>query len=217
MVTIAFGFMAEVTSNRWSLTGGPMGIMSIPGPTLADGSEMTATQYFWLVAGVALLCHVFAANLFRSRVGRTLLALQGSEVTAETVGVNVYRYKVLAFIVSSVYAGIGGVFFAHQNGFINSDTFVFSLSVSLLTSALMGGSGTLYGPLVGSVILNLIPTVFASLHDYHLYIYGGIILVTIVFLPDGIVGSLMKTRAFGWLRRKPPVVEADPAGRDLVA
>jgi ABC-type branched-subunit amino acid transport system permease subunit len=79
-------------------------------------------------------------------------------------------------VISSVYAGIGGVFFAHQNGFINSDTFVFSLSVSFLTSALMGGSGTLFGPLVGSVILNLIPTVFAGLQEYQLYIYGGIIL-----------------------------------------
>jgi ABC-type branched-subunit amino acid transport system ATPase component/ABC-type branched-subunit amino acid transport system permease subunit len=211
MVTIAFGFMAEVTSNRWSLTGGPMGIMSIPGPTLPDGTEMTPTQYFWLVAGVALLCHLFAANLFRSRVGRTLLALQGSEIAAETVGVNVYRYKVLAFVVSSVYAGIGGVFFAHQNGFINSDTFVFSLSVSLLTSALMGGSGTLYGPLVGSVILNLIPTVFASLHDYHLYIYGGIILVTIVFLPKGIVGSLRQLPALRRLRRRQSAIAADPS------
>ena len=81
------------------------------------------------------------------------------------------------------------MFFAHQNGFINSDTFVFSLSVSLPDIGADGGSGTLFGPLVGSVILNLIPTVFASLHDYHLYIYGGIILVTIVFLPRGIVGQ----------------------------
>jgi len=146
MVTIAFGFMAEVTSNRWSLTGGPMGIMSIPAPTLPDGSEMTPTQYFWLIAGVALICHLFAANMFRGRLGRTLLALQRSELAAQSVGINVFRYKVLAFVISSVYAGIGGVFFAHQNGFINSDTFVFSLSVSLLTSVLMGGSGTLFGP-----------------------------------------------------------------------
>jgi branched-chain amino acid transport system ATP-binding protein/branched-chain amino acid transport system permease protein len=215
MVTIAFGFMAEVTANRWSFTGGPMGIMSIPGPALPDGSEMSATQYFWLIAGIALLCHLFAANLFRSRIGRTLLALQGSEIAAETVGINVYRYKVLAFVVSSVYAGIGGVFFAHQNGFINSDTFVFSLSVSLLTSALMGGSGTLYGPLVGSVILNLIPTVFASLHDYHLYIYGGIILVTIVFLPKGIVGSLRQMPAVRRRRRPPAAIEPDPSALDF--
>jgi ABC-type branched-subunit amino acid transport system ATPase component/ABC-type branched-subunit amino acid transport system permease subunit len=215
MVTIAFGFMAEVTSNRWSLTGGPMGIMSIPAPTLPGGSEMTPTQYFWLIAGVALTCHLFAANMFRARLGRTLLAVQSSEIAAQSVGINVFRYKVLAFVVSSVYAGIGGVFFAHQNGFINSDTFVFSLSVSLLTSALMGGSGTLFGPLVGSVILNLIPTVFASLQEYQLYIYGGIILVTIVFLPKGIVGSLRQMPALRRLRRPPAGIAADASVLDF--
>jgi ABC-type branched-subunit amino acid transport system permease subunit len=215
MVTIAFGFMAEVTSNRWSLTGGPMGIMSIPAPTLPDGSEMTARQYFWLIAGVALICQLLAANLFRARLGRTLLALQGSEIAAQSVGINVYRYKVLAFVISSVYAGIGGVFFAHQNGFINSDTFVFSLSVSFLTSALMGGTGTLLGPLVGSVILNLIPTVFASLQEYQLYIYGGIILITIVFLPKGIVGSLRQTSLLRRWQRPPVPIEADAGVLDF--
>jgi ABC-type branched-subunit amino acid transport system ATPase component/ABC-type branched-subunit amino acid transport system permease subunit len=215
MVTIAFGFMAEVTSNRWSLTGGPMGIMSIPAPTLPDGSEMTATQYFWLIAGVALMCHLFAANMFRARLGRTLLAVQASEIAAQSVGINVFRYKVLAFVVSSVYAGIGGVFFAHQNGFINSDTFVFSLSVSFLTSALMGGSGTLFGPLVGSVILNLIPTVFAGLQEYQLYIYGGIILVTIVFLPKGIVGSLRQMSLFRRWRRLSAAIATDTSVLDF--
>ena len=97
MVTIAFGFMAEVTSNRWSLTGGPMGIMSIPSPSLLGGREMTATEYFWLIASVALICQLLAANLFRARIGRTLLALQGSEIAAQSVGINVFAYKVLAF------------------------------------------------------------------------------------------------------------------------
>ena len=213
MVTLAFGFMMEVTSNRWQgLTNGPMGISGIPAPTLPSGEEMTPTQYFWLIAGVALLCQLLANNLLSSRVGRTLLALRGSEIAAQTVGVNVYRWKVLAFVISSVYAGLGGVFFAHQNGFINSDTFVFALSVSFLTSVLMGGSGTLYGPLVGSVILNLIPTVFARLHEYHLYIYGGIILVTIIFLPDGIVGSLLKLPALRRWRKQPASIEPEPGG-----
>ena len=194
MVTLAFGFMVEVTANRWDFTGGPMGIMAIPGPTLPSGAEMNATEYFWLIGGTALLVQMLAANLYSSRVGRTLFALQGSEVAAETLGINVYAWKVVAFVLSSACAGLGGVFFAHQNGFINSDTFVFGLSVQMLTSVLMGGTGTLLGPLVGSVILNLIPTVFAHLHEYHLYIYGGIILVTIVFLPKGIVGSLLLLR-----------------------
>jgi branched-chain amino acid transport system permease protein len=213
MVTLAFGFMIEVTSNRWQgLTNGPMGISAIPAPTLPDGEEMSPAQYFWLIAGVALLCQLLANNLLGSRVGRTLLALRGSEIAAQSVGVNVYRWKVLAFVISSVYAGLGGVFFAHQNGFINSDTFVFALSVSFLTSVLMGGSGTLYGPLVGSVILNLIPTVFARLHEYHLYIYGGIILVTIIFLPDGIVGSLLKLPVVRRWRRPPARIEPEPGG-----
>jgi ABC-type branched-subunit amino acid transport system ATPase component/ABC-type branched-subunit amino acid transport system permease subunit len=217
MVTVAFGFMAEVTANRWSLTGGPMGIMSIPGPALPGGAELTPTQYFWLIAGVALLCQLFANNLLTSRVGRTLRALRGSEIAAETVGIDVYRWKVLAFVISSVYAGLGGVFFAHQSGFINSDTFVFSLSVSFLTSVLMGGSGTLYGPLVGSVILNLIPTIFAKMHEYHLYIYGGIILVTIIFLPDGIVGSLLKLGVWQRFRRAPGAIAPDPSALRFAA
>jgi ABC-type branched-subunit amino acid transport system permease subunit len=104
MVTIAFGFMAEVTANRWDFTGGPMGIMSIPAPTLPNGREMTATEYFWLIGAVALTCQLLAINLFRSRIGRTLLALQASEIAAATVGINVYRYKVLAFVLSSVCA-----------------------------------------------------------------------------------------------------------------
>ncbi|MBI3527371.1 MAG: branched-chain amino acid ABC transporter ATP-binding protein/permease [Betaproteobacteria bacterium] len=198
VVTIAFGFMAEVTANRWSLTGGPMGIMSIPAPTLPNGREMTATEYFWLLGAVALVCQLLAMNLLRSRIGRTLRAVQGSEVAAESVGISVYRYKVMAFVLSSVCAGIGGVFFAHQNGFINSDSFVFAFSVSLLASVLMGGSGTAFGPLVGSLILNLVPTVFATLREYQLYVYGTIILVTIVFLPKGIVGSL---RQLAFLKR----------------
>ena len=215
MVTIAFGFMAEVTANRWSLTGGPMGIMSIPGPTLPGGREMTPKEYFWLIGGVALLCQLLAMNLFRSRIGRTLRAVQGSEIAAETVGINVYRQKVMAFVLSSIYAGIGGVFFAHQNGFINSDSFVFAFSVSMLTSVLMGGSGTAFGPLVGSVILNLIPTVFAWLREYQLYVYGTIMLVTIVFLPKGIVGSLAQLALFQRFRRAPEAVAPDPAALDF--
>ena len=201
MVTLAFGFMVEVTANRWDFTGGPMGIMSIPSPRLPSGEEMDATQYFWLIGGSAIVLQILVANLYYSRIGRTLFALQGSEVAAETVGINVYAWKVLAFVLSSVCAGLGGVFFAHQNGFINSDTFVFGLSVQLLTSALMGGTGTLFGPLVGSLILNMIPTLFAHLHEYQLYIYGGIILVTIIFLPKGILGSLLQLPA---VRRRLP-------------
>ena len=89
-----------------------------------------------------------------------------------------------------------------------SDTFVFSRSVWFLTSALMGGSGTLFGPLVGSIVLNLIPTLFASLQEYQFCIYGGIILVTIVILPKGIVGSLRQTSLFRLRQRARAAIAA---------
>ena len=143
-----------------------------------------------------------------------MLALQGSEIAAKSLGINVYRYKVLAFVVSSVYAGVGGVFFA-ANSLSSSRRYVlFSFSVTFFTSALMGGSGTLFGPLVG-VVHNLIPTLFASLQEYQLYIYGGIILVTIVFLPKGIVGSLRQTSLFRLRRRPRAAIAADPSVLDF--
>src|SRR5260370_17917834 len=117
MVTVASGFMAEVTANRWSLTGGPMGIMAIPGPRLPGGAEMSPTQYFWLIALVAVGCQLIANNLLTSRVGRTLLALRGSEIAAEAVGVNVYPWKVLAFLVTAPYPRLGRVVLPPHNGF----------------------------------------------------------------------------------------------------
>jgi branched-chain amino acid transport system permease protein len=106
MLTLAFGFMAEVTANRWDFTGGPMGMMGISRPTLPSGEQMDATQYFWLIGAAAIIVQLLAANLYRSRVGRTLFALQGSEVDAETGGTNVYVWKVLAFVLSLICAGL---------------------------------------------------------------------------------------------------------------
>jgi len=205
VVTLAFGFVVEVAANRWmDLTNGPMGIFGINPPQFPSGEFFAPPHYFYLVAFFLLLAQLAANHLLTGRYGRTFLALQQSEVAAETVGVNVYKYKVLAFIICSVYGGLAGVFFAHQSppGYINSDTFVFSLSIFFLASILMGGSRTLYGPLVGTVILNTIPQVFASLYDYHLMIYGLIILGTVILLPRGIVGSLIHLPYFK-KRRKP--------------
>jgi branched-chain amino acid transport system permease protein len=206
VVTLAFGFVVEVTANRWmDLTNGPMGIFGISPPKIPFGDFMTPRQYFYLVAFSTLLAQLAANHLLTGRYGRTFLALQQSEVAAETVGVNVYKYKVLAFIICSIYGGMAGVFFAHQvpPGYINSDTFVFSQSILFLASILMGGSRTLYGPLVGTVILNSIPQIFASLHDYHLMIYGFIILGTVILLPRGIVGSLSNLPYFKRRKIKP--------------
>lgn len=203
MVTIAFGFLIEVTANRWvELTNGPMGIFNVAKPFFF-GIRLSNTGYFYLVAFIALSLTIIITNLLTSRVGRTLLAIKESEVAAESLGINVYAWKTLAFVVSGILAGIGGVFFAHQSGYINSESFRFSQSILFLAASILGGSGTIFGPLVGTVILVILPHLFAGLYSYYQFIYGLILLLSIIFFNKGIVGTLSGIRGFGWLTPKP--------------
>jgi ABC-type branched-subunit amino acid transport system ATPase component/ABC-type branched-subunit amino acid transport system permease subunit len=202
MVTIAFGFVIEVLANRWvALTNGPMGIFGIAKPYWF-GSRLSAVGYFYLIAFAALALTMITLNVLSSRVGRTLVAIRESEVAAESLGINVYAWKTMAFVVSGIFAGIGGVFFAHQSSFINSESFRFSQAITFLAAAILGGSGTVFGPLVGTVLLVLLPHIFAGLYKYYLFIYGLILLLSIIFFNKGIVGSLAGLKGFGWLNPK---------------
>lgn len=189
MVTLAFGVLVEVAANRWvALTGGPAGIPGIPRPSLT-GREFGLVEYYYLVGMTAVLVWVLVGNLVESRVGRTLRAMGQSEVAAEVVGVSVRGQKVMVFFTSAFLAGLGGAFFAHLSGYINSDTFTFDLSVSMLVGVIIGGAGTSAGPLIGTAVVALVPQLFASLADYHLLIFGAILLVALLVLPEGIAGS----------------------------
>ncbi|HXZ34664.1 MAG TPA: branched-chain amino acid ABC transporter ATP-binding protein/permease [Thermodesulfobacteriota bacterium] len=202
MVTIAFGFVIEVIANRWvALTNGPMGIFGITKPHWFGG-PLNPTGYFYLIAYMALALTMTTLNMLTSRVGRTLVAMRESEVAAESLGISVYAWKTMAFVVSGIFAGIGGVFFAHQSSFINSESFRFSQAIMFLAAAILGGSGTVLGPLVGTVVLVLLPHIFAGLYKYYLFIYGLILLLSIIFFNKGIVGSLAGMGGFGWLTPK---------------
>ena len=206
MITVGFGFVVEILAQRWvDLTGGTMGIYAIPQPFGPVG-------YFYLVAGVAVALQLAMNHLTGSLWGKTLLALKGSEEAAQSVGIRVVRWKVAAFGVSAVYAGIGGAFFGHQNGYINSDSFTFGASLYYLVALVIGGVGSNYGPVVGTVFLAFITHFSAGLYEQRFFLLGGFLLFTLVFLPDGIVGTLEK-----WLKRRretrlaPPEVEVDLA------
>jgi len=206
MVTIAFGLLVDIGANRLvKLTGGPMGIFGVPRPA-PFGKPLMGDGYFILAALVAVAAYLLIRNLMDSRVGRTFRALGGSEIAAEVVGVDVYRWKVIAFAISAALAGVGGVFFAHQNGYINSDPFNFDKSVLFLVGVIVGGSGTKLGPLVGTLVVVLAPQWFAKLTEYNLMIYGGILLGALILLPEGIVGSLAKLR---FLQRRSAVKLAE--------
>lgn len=208
MVTIAFGLLIEIIANRWvEVTGGPAGLY-LDQPDLF-GFRLGTVEYYWFMALVTLLVAMLVDNLFTSRVGRTFRAMGNSEVAAATVGINVRNWKVLAFAISALIAGIGGALFAFQNAYFNSDSFTFDKSILFLVGVIVGGAGTRLGPVVGTVIIFLLPQWVQSLYDYHLLIFGAILLFSLIVLPDGIVGGFQ--RVFARWRDQQPV-----SGQQLV-
>jgi branched-chain amino acid transport system permease protein len=204
MVTIAFGLVIEIVANRlvW-LTGGPDG-MSVPRPQLGS-YRLLMVDYWYLIAAVALLGQAIFNNLVGARVGRTLLALRGSEVAAETVGVNVYRWKVLAFAISAAYAGLAGAFFTHRpaTGFLNTTSFQFDDSILFLVIVILGGAGTRYGPLVGASVMAVLQEALATQAELRLIVYGAVLLLALIAAPEGLVGTIARLPAVARWRRPP--------------
>lgn len=191
MVTIAFGQLISVIANRWvDVTGGPAGYYT--DALSIFGYELRSYEYLWIIGLIAVFITAGASNIFQGRYGRTFKAFGSSEVASEVLGINVRNWKVLAFVLSASLAGVAGGLYAFQNGFISSTTFEFNLSILFLLGLIIGGSGTKWGPVLGTAIIVLLPQLLHGFVDYHLMIFGGILLVALILLPEGIVGGFLK-------------------------
>jgi branched-chain amino acid transport system permease protein len=180
------------------LTNGPNGL-AVPPITL--GSFMFSPDTFYYVIAAAFLLLLWVArNLVGSRVGRCFLAIRESETAAEAMGVNLVRYKTMAFAVGAAYAGVAGGLYAGLSQFVNPDAFVFLVSVLYLTMNVVGGMGTLAGPLVGAVIFTLMPEMLRTFAEYKELLSGALLLGFLVFFPRGLVGIVgpALTRLWRW-------------------
>jgi ABC-type branched-subunit amino acid transport system ATPase component/ABC-type branched-subunit amino acid transport system permease subunit len=220
MATLAFGFIVEIVAQRWvELTGGTMGLMGVP--TLDFGDFAMGPVYFFWVAGFSWLAVQLASDyVLDSAWGRNLLAIKESESFARTVGLNVPVWRTVTFILSAMLAGLGGAYFAHQNGFLSSDAFSIRLTLAFLVAVVIGGLGRSYGPILGTLILLAIDEVTAGLHDVGLMIYGGVLLAVLIGFPEGATGLVRGLLPKGVLRRAtaqhaPP--EPEPAAAIMQA
>jgi branched-chain amino acid transport system permease protein len=135
-----------------------------------------------------VITHLLLRNLLKGRFGRAFLSLQADEIAAESVGVSVYRYKILAFVIAAVTCGIAGAMVAQQNQYLNSDFISFQLSIFILLLVLFGGSGSLYGPLIGAIALTLIDALLARWPPIQHFAYGGLLLFSLYAMPNGVAG-----------------------------
>jgi len=188
MVTIAFGLIVEGVLIEWgSVTGGPGGIFNIPKPALRT--------HYWTVMLAAALALWLTANLRRSAWGRALLAVKSSEVAAESLGLSSYYVRIAAFTVSAAFAGAAGALFTFLNGYISPDSFTLQTSILFLLALLFGGLGRIAGPVAGSLALTVMPELLTSLLDYRLILYGTLLLVSIYWLPEGVIGKVSRARS----------------------
>lgn len=188
MVTLAFGIVVEKLVGEWTdVFGGAQGIYGIK-PLTWNGQPFTSMQWAWFGIVLCAAAHLLLRNLICSRFGRALLSLQADEIASSSVGVRVYRAKVIAFVVAAVTCGIAGALVAQQNQYINSDFITFHLSIFILLLVLFGGAGSMYGPLVGTVILTLVDALLARWPSAQHFLYGFLLLFALYVMPGGIMG-----------------------------
>jgi branched-chain amino acid transport system permease protein len=203
LLTISFAGVISLVSVNWmDLTNGPLGIPGVPAieiglPGLPVVSLRTKSAYYYLVLAAVALCYLACAALIRSRIGRALVALRENETLAESVGINVTHYLVLATVISAGMAGLGGGLYAHYTRFVSPEVFLFTYTVTMVTMVVAGGKGTLLGPVVGAVIFTALPEALRALTSWQwqMALYGMLLVAVLFFMPQGIVPTLGRRRA----------------------
>ena len=197
----------QILLNWISLTQGPLGIYAIkPPPEIAlpgfpPISFSNTANMFYLVAGFAFLFYLLLDQLVRSPIGETLAAIREDEVSASSFGINCAGWKVFAFGIGSALAGAAGAFYASFVGTLVPDAFIITESFTILAMVIVGGMGTLIGPVWGAVLLTLLPEVLREFGDLRLVLYGAALTLVVLFMPGGMVQAVQILRAR--VRRSP--------------
>lgn len=171
-----------------SVTHGAHGFSDIPAPEIAGFSFRSRVHLYYLLLFFAVIGAAFVWRVQATRFGRAFRAVRDAEIGAEVCGVNTNYMKVLAFGISAVYAGVAGGLYAHTLRYISPEFFSLGLSITLLAMVLLGGRGTIAGPLVGAALLTALPEGLRFVKEYYLFVFGLAIWLCVVVMPDGLVG-----------------------------
>lgn len=198
VASLGLGILVSmVLSNEAWLTGGPDGMavedLGLRGLLKDLGMNLGNTAFWYAFSGLALVVGAWLAlNLHDSPTGRALRALHGSEVAARTVGVDVARYKLRAFVISAVYASVAGSLLALQNKFITPDVAGFMHSVEMVTMVVLGGAASVPGAILGAAILTILPQVLTVFQEYEQVMLGLVMMLVMIFMPRGLLPSIMR-------------------------
>lgn len=211
IATLASQFILEWIFLRWEpVTGGSYG-MILDRPKIGSFAFDADKHYYYIVFAITVLSLLFATNLVRTRTGRAFMAVRDHYISAEIMGIDIFKYKLLAFGISSFYAGIAGSLMGHYMMFISSEQFTIGVSIQYLAMIIIGGLGSIIGSLYGAVFMVLLPEVltlitsklswvYPNISDFILSIqdgvFGLIIVIFLIFEPDGIAHRWRLIKAY---------------------
>ncbi|MFD0959878.1 branched-chain amino acid ABC transporter permease [Paenibacillus chungangensis] len=192
IVTMSFCMIIWVLMVSWdSFTRGEAGITNVEGPSPLFGIDFADKHnYYYLILLGVFASILISYRLVYSRTGRALITIRENEPLAQAVGIPILRYKMIAFTVSAMMGGLSGALYAHYTHFINPTPFTVDYSLNAILAVILGGSGTIVGPIIGSFIMNFLPEYLRMADEYRLIIYGVLLILIMVYMPKGIIHLL---------------------------
>ncbi len=203
MATLGFNYVVHSILVQWdAVTGGPSGLSGVPPLSVFGLALNNDVRFHFLVWTCAMVALTLCLNLVRSGVGRGLAALAQDEVAAAALGVDVARAKVGVFVLSAVFASVAGSLYAHYFGYVNPDAFSIFKSLDLVIMVVVGGLGSIWGTLFGVAFLTVLPNLLDFFETYADIIHGLILVVILLFLPEGLVTGLVDHLKLHLARRR---------------
>jgi branched-chain amino acid transport system permease protein len=207
IATLAFGFIVEEGMARWeSVTGGNAGL-HVKDPSFFGWVLSSNEEFYFLCLAVTVLATLAILNLLRSPTGRAFVAIRDSEISAQSMGIHLARYKTMSFALSAGLAGLGGALYAHKIKFLSPEQFSIIQSIDLLLMVVVGGLGSVHGVFFGAIFLITMPQLIATAKDYlpesvgqspglQLVVYGVVLVAFVMFEPHGLYGRWLKIRTY---------------------
>ena len=225
MMTSGFGLLCFEIIKEWNdVTGGVMGLSGIASPTLKSltilGMKIDGVDYFRILLVAAAIVLWLLRNFIQSHHGRAFFAIQASEIAAGSIGIDQARTKRRAYSISAAIAGLAGAFYAHLVGYLGPDSFTIMRSVEVLVMAVVGGIGTIIGPILGAVLFTYLPSKLQAFAAYQFMVYGLILMVVFLLFRKGFAGAIAEPARFipsRALRAVGPIAAGVPARVDVPA
>lgn len=207
IVTLGFGEIIRLVLENWNeFSQGPSGISNIPRPGLFGidlSLDGTITYLYYLMMGLVLFTIFIVNRLQNSRIGRAWFALREDEIACQAMGIDKTATKLRAFALGATWAGMVGVIFAAKTTFVNPASFTFLESAIILCIVVLGGMGSIIGVIIAALILSLMPEYLRAFSDYRMLIFGAVLVIMMVFRPQGLISNVRRTYKFTDEMEKP--------------